>query len=258
MDVFRKLGSYMREKLTYLADLGYSEVEIEKYSTSWSEGIIEYLADNSYVVYENMKYLQEDFDKDTLLLMPVHYPDSFCIKPERFRNYIEMLKEAVGDDYSEILEKQLWSYEGYDSVYVNADTIENSVLYEPFMEILTSDENEIHESIESLKNPATRFYKFIVMLNRSGIHITPEDVNEDLLLDFELNKWTLVNNADALMDADVPAVFFEDLLWYCPYMAMESSESILNAIRDAWGDNYLQVIEECRDSDEWGEMLLYL
>ena len=61
----------MAVNTSYLLSLGYTEEDIQAYERQWAEGILEFLSANQTNVIENMRLLQQDFEPDLLLRLPV-------------------------------------------------------------------------------------------------------------------------------------------------------------------------------------------
>ena len=248
----------MSNRYNYLLELGYSEKEVNSYTHKWNEGIISYIADYSANVMANMQYLKADFDADLLLKLPVFYPETFVMDPNEFKTYFDTLKSEFPNEYADIIEKQFWGYEGFDSVYITLDIIESESLYVPFLEIMSHDEAAIQEAIVSLRNPSTRLYKFIVMLNKAEIDISADDLSDGVLYDLEISKWEVLQNAEFLLEQEVDPEIIADMLWYCPYIMVGSVETLSEALIEQFGEEYAEVMREKSGDDDWGDILCEL
>ncbi len=235
-------------KYRYLKELGYSDSDIRSYSTAWNTGIMDYLQENKARVVENMRYLQTDFDKELLLKLPVFYPEAFVLSPDVFVQHFEILKKRFPDDYAEIIQKQFWSYDGYDARYVKESV---PVLYEPFLGMLHKDEETIKTAVESLGNLASRQYKFINMLRKDiGLDISTDDIPEDALLDLECGKWELMANAKALTEQGLNKELLSELLWHCPHILTYSTPELEDILSSRFGDTYIEVLNEKYEDDD--------
>lgn len=230
---------------SYLTELGYSDSDIHSYSTAWNKGILDYLEENKAHVLENMRYLQPDFDKELLLKLPVFYPNAFVLSSDVFVQRFEILKNSFPDDYVDIVQKQFWGYDGYDA----AGGV--PVLYEPFLGMLHEDEETVKTAVESLTNPASRQYEFIIMLQKDiGIDISTDDIPEEELLDLECGKWEVLANAKTLTELGLTKDLLAELLWHCPHVLTYSTAELKNVLSRKFGDAYIEVLNEKYENDD--------
>lgn len=247
------------EDYHYLVDLGYSSSDINAYCLAWDKGILDYLSCNKEYVSKNMLYLQNDFDKDLLLKMPVFYPSSFALQPAVFCKRFEMLKTALPDEYVQIVEKQFWSYDGYDAVYITHAEETSSVLYEPFLEVLANGEESVKDAVMSLTNPTSRHYKFLIMLQKNiGLDVSADDVQEEYLLDLECGKWEVLRNAENLIELGLTKDLLLELLWHCPHILTYSAPELESVLSNHFGDNYIEVLRQKYDNEILGDELCEL
>lgn len=247
------------EDYHYLAALGYSSSEINAYCLAWNKEILEYLLSNKEHVSKNMLYLQTDFDKDLLLKLPVFYPSSFALEPSVYIERFEKLKAAFPYDYAEIVKKQFFGYEGYDTVYVPHTKGTFSVLYEPFLEVLAIGEESVKDAVVSLSKPTSRHYKFLIMLQKDvGLNVSADDVQEEYLLDLECGKWEVLRNAENLIKRGLIKDLLQELLWHCPHILTCSTLELESALSNHFGDNYIEVLNQKYDSENLGDELCKL
>ena len=240
----------------YLVDLGYSSSDINAYCLAWNKGILDYLSSNKEHVSKNMLYLQTAFNKDLLLKLPVFYPSSFALEPMVFIERFEKLKVAFPYDYAEIVEKQFWGYEGYDTVYVPHKEVANSVLYEPFLEVLANGDESVIDAVMSLTNPTSRHYKFLIMLQKNiGLDVSADDVQEEYLLDLECGKWKVLRNAENLIELGLAKDLLLELLWHCPHILTYSASELESVLSNYFGDNYIEVLHQKYDDEILGDEL---
>lgn len=247
------------EDYHYLVDLGYSSSDVNAYCLAWNKGTLEYLLCNQENVSKNMLYLQTDFNKDLLLKLPVFYPSSFTLEPMVFIERFEKLKAVFPYDYAEIVEKQFWSYDGYDAVYITHAEGNSSVLYEPFLETLANGEESVKDAVASLTNPASRHYKFLIMLQKDiGLDVSADDIQEEYLLDLECGKWEVLRNAENLIKLGLTKDLLLELLWHCPYVFTYSTSEVESILSNHFGDNYVEVLHQKYDSENLGDELCEL
>ena len=249
----------MDERFAYLLELGYTEDEIAEYSRCWAEGILSYLADNSYHVLRNMSYIKEDLERELLLKLPVFYPETFVTNHESFKKYIDLIRRDL-PDYKELFVKQFWGYEGTDSIYATKEEISNEILYIPLLQVVgVGDEEQLHIAISSLKEPSQRLYKFIMMINKKlGMTLTAEDFPEDCLLDLEISKWEVLRNSEFLISEGLPEDIVCQFYWGCPLLLTCSVEGLHSTLQDEFGEDYIEAICEYEDPDNLLERLFSL
>lgn len=136
--VYEKALSVMERKFDYLSELGYSREDIVSYICSWNKNIITDLVDCHENVTANMKYIEDDFDSELLLKLPVFYPETFVMDPQVFKKHFDILKTEFPDEYADIIEKQFWEDDG---------TRENCV---PILEVLSRGEVAVRAALEVL------------------------------------------------------------------------------------------------------------
>ena len=249
----------MDERFAYLLELGYTGDEIAEYSRCWAEGILSYLADNSYNVLRNMSYIKEDLERELLLKFPVFYPETFVMNHESFKKYIDLIRREL-PDYKELFVKQFWAYEGVDSIYAIKEEISNEILYIPLLQVVgMGDENQLCMAISSLKEPSQRLYKFIMMLNKElGVSLTAEDFPEDCLLDLEISKWEVLRNSEFLLAEGLSEDIVCRFYWSCPWLLTCSVEGLQATLQEEFGENYIEVICDYEDHDSLSERLISL
>ena len=241
----------MENKCKYLYELGYSEEQINGHLQRWNEGIISYLGENSDNVLENMKYISSYFDSSLLLKLSIFYSDTFVLSPHIFKERFDMLKNEFPQDFVDIVEKQFLGYDGSAMGAVDDDS-----LYIPYMASMSRGDQQIYKAIESIKNPHTRMYEFIVMLEKYvGINVLPEDIGEDILLDLEVSKWEVVHNAEYLVEKGLAVEQIEDILCYCPFAMMGSTGELEMYLVEAVGDDYVDAINEMSNEEFWIDKL---
>lgn len=241
---------------SYLLSLGYSEKDISEYEHQWAEGILEFLSANQTNVIENMRFLQQDFEPDLLLRLPVFYPDAFALEPQDFSKHVSALKTAFPYDWSDIIEGQFWGHDGVDIIYMRNDVVKNRILYQPFLETVgTNRESDVMEALHSLQSPSSRIYKFIVMLRKdTGLDLTAEDFPEETLMEMEQWKYEVVGNVRALQKKGVMESVIRTILWCNPMMLWCSTSYLDNVLRSSFGDNYVGTMEEM-DSEQLEDAL---
>ena len=249
----------MDERFTYLLELGYTEDEIAGYSRCWADGILSYLAGNSYHVLQNMSYIKEDLERELLLKFPVFYPETFVMNHESFKKDIDLIRREL-PDYKELFVKQFWAYEGTDSIYATKEEISNEILYIPLLQVVgIGDENQLCIAISSLKEPSQRLYKFIMMLNKEfGMSLTAEDFPDDCLLDLEISKWEVLRNSEFLLAEGVSEDIVCRFYWSCPWVLTCSVEGLQATLQEDFGENYIEVICDYEDPDNLSDRLISL
>lgn len=236
----------MTTDLSFLVELGYSDDEIQSYRQSWADGILSYLSENQTYVLENMRFLQDDFDPDLLLKLPVFYPDAFVLPPTVFQANLEELRFVFPEEWPDIIETQFWGYDGFDSEYMNINTVRDPVLYQPFLETVgTNQIKKIQKAVLSLCKPSSRIYKFIVMLEKdAGIDISAEDLSEDYLPILEEGKYEVTDNVAFLQQQGLSNSMIEEILTCNPLLLCETETDLENSLMDAFGEPFPQIMEE--------------
>ena len=231
--------------LSYLYSLGYTEEKITNYSKYWAPEIIEYLAENSDYVAENMRYLQDDFEEDLLLKLPVFYPETFVLKPELFQERIRMLKDAFSYEWIDIIENQFWGYDGIPGTN-----------YKPIMRTLASyDDADIQDAIKQLKNPYDITFEFMVLLSKdAGLEISAANFFEEDLWWIESSKYEVLRNAKLLLEKGLTKELVEDIICSAPYLMMLSEMEVKSRLRDGFGEEYITTMQDL-DSKSFFEKL---
>lgn len=247
----------MTTDLSYLKELGYSYDEIQSYQQSWADGILSFLSENQTYVLENMRFLQNDFDADLLLKLPVFYPEAFALAPQDFQRHLQKLQSAFQWDWKDIIENQFWGYDGADGKYMKGSIVFNQTLYEPFLETMgTNDEKKIAEALQSLQDPTSRIYKFIVMLRLdAGIDLTPQDFPEDCLLFLEVCKYELQSNVNFMQNKHLPESVLIEIFASNPMLLCGSELELEESLKSVFGDDYVQTMSEL-PIEQIDEMLL--
>lgn len=245
----------MDNKCKYLYELGYSEKYINDYLKKWNNDIISFLDEHSDSVLENIQYISSYFEPEILLKFPIFYPHTFVLKPSIFKERFEMLKNEFPQDFVDIVEKQFWGYEGFDSMYIKKNVVVDDIYYIPYMESMCRDNQQVHKAIESIKNPCRRIYKFLIMLEQDfGINVLPEDI-EDMLLDLEVSKWEIEHNAKYLVEKGLAVETVKDILCHCPFIMMGSVNELEKTLVKTFGDNYVDTINKMLIDEFWVEKL---
>lgn len=244
----------MTADLFYLKELGYSDDEIQSYQQSWAEGILSYLSENQTYVLENMRFLQDDFEPDLLLKLPVFYPDAFVLYPQTFRKYLSLLKTEFPDGWVDIIEKQFWGYDGIAASEANGGNETDPVLYQPYLETIgTNREENVHKALDSLRHPSSRVYDFIDKLKtETGITLSAEDLPEEVLPDLEVAKYEVVDNVCFLQQQGISDCVIEEILICNPIMMCGSESELDDMLKSAFGKDYSKKLEEMtlEDIDE--------
>lgn len=241
----------MDDKFTFLNELGYTEEEVESWKNDWNPYIVEYLGNNAKTVMKNMQFVKEDFEKELLLKFIIFYCDSFSMDSDKFSLYVTQLKEALPDEWRDILVEQFWGYEGY-GVYVGQNDIDK-ILYEPFLETIASqDQEKIDKSIHSLVHPEERDYQFIIMLNKiCGLNISTEDFDEDCLFSLERFKHEVVDCVKELLAVGVYEDAVMQIMWINPYLLENGWHWLKIVFQKEFGEEWIDYLNE-RSEDESG------
>lgn len=220
--------------LEYLRELGYGTEEIEEYSRSCNDSAISYLAENKDSVLENMKYLRPFFNKELILKFLFFYKDAFTISPELFKKRIDLFRKSFPDDWTDIIEKQFW---GYDGIYGSN--------YQPFLDVLGSyKESDITHAIHQLENPNTITFEFIVLLKKAvGIELSADYFYEEWLLDLEVSKYEVLGNTKYLLDKGLSKEVVEDILTQAPFLMMLSELEVNKRLVEGFGENYVKTMQ---------------
>ena len=213
---------------SYLSDLGYSDDEIKSYLNGWAEGITGYLADNAAKVKQNMMYLQDSFSKDLLLKLSVIYCDTFVLSPSVFKERIDLLKSEFPDDWTTIVEQQFWGYDGFDSQFMKQSEIGSALAYQPYLETISTGYENAQMAIETLKHPATRIYKFFVILKKEfNFDISADEMEESFLLSLECFKYDLERNIRDYLEHGIDKDVICDILRLIPFALVNNSYDTL-------------------------------
>ena len=246
----------MREAFDFLLELGYSEQDIDAYVESNYEGILSELADYSYNVSENMKYVWDDFDRELLLFLTTSYCEAFVMSPEVFRERFELLKAEFPYEYDAIIENQYWGDEGDEFEASLKDSVPSESYYRAFLEVMPWGLRQTQEAIESLKNPSARLYRFICRLNEEyGIPVSTEDVPEDQLLELERCKFEVFQNAEYLTDQGMPEEIIISILAHCPNIMTEATFQLQDTLVACFGDDYIEVMKRKATEDALEDIL---
>lgn len=248
----------MKENRAFLGELGFSEKELSLYMLKCFDENFDFLADYSDNVILNLKYLQDSFNENLLLKFLIHYPQTFIMDPDLFKERFDLLKSEFPYSYDEIVEKQYWGYEGIDGTFGNGEDIPAPKWkFVPFLMSMAKDDEHVQKAIESLKHPRTRIYKFVEIFNWQGeLDITVEDIaDEDWLLDIEVYKWDILNNIEYLKKKKLPSDIIEDILYFCPHILMGSTMEVESVLVEHFGENYAQTMPEKADEGNWGDIL---
>ncbi len=209
-------------EFNYLIELGYTHEEVNDYFKSWAEGITSYLAENSGNVKKNMQYLLDSsIDKNLLLRLPVFYCDTFVLPPEDFKHGIELLKTAFPSDWTKIIEKQFWGYDGIKCTYKTSDDIPDFIAHEPYLQIMSTNTENALMAIETLKHPASHIYSFFEMIKQLNIDISVEDIYEDYLMDLEVLKYDLIENIKDYLEHGIDKEVIGQILHMNPFVLVD-------------------------------------